>query len=417
MGLTFMFQELKRREKEQSPIHVGLNGVGSMGLGVAYQIGKTPGMRLSFLADCDEAAASRGAEAYGRPTRILKDGMAALQDPSVPCDVFVEATNSIVPAHDYCMAAIERKAHCVLMNAEVDLVFGNLLRAAAIKQNVVVTSDAGDQHGVLARIMDEIEMLGFDIVQAGNMKGFLDRYQTLQGIEPIARQLKLSNGQCLAYTDGSKLNIEMSIIANEYGLTPFVPGMEGPKANRVQEVTELFDFDKYGQQGRVDYILGAKEHGGGVYVVGRCESEIQRDYLNYYKIMNKHPYYLFFRPYHLCHLETPRAIALAALFGKAVCTMRHGRITDTFAYAKKDLMPGDKIEHAIGGNELYGLIDDAKNADTADHVPQGVLVAEGRGGPPIMKKPIKKDRPITWADIEVAENRMIELWRVQKSLA
>lgn len=97
--------------------------------------------------------------------------------------------------------------------------------------------------------------------------------------------------------------------------------------------------------------------------------------------------------------------------------MRHGRITDTFAYAKKDLMPGDKIEHAIGGNELYGLIDDAKNADTADHVPQGVLVAEGRGGPPIMKKPIKKDRPITWADIEVAENRMIELWRVQKSLA
>ena len=27
---------------------------------------------------------------------------------------------------------------------------------------------------------------------------------------------------------------------------------------------------------------------------------------------------------------------LAALFGKAVCTMRHGRITDTFAYAKKE---------------------------------------------------------------------------------
>jgi predicted homoserine dehydrogenase-like protein len=130
----------------------------------------------------------------------------------------------------------------------VDIVLGYLLRAAAAKQNVIIPSDAGDQHGVLGRMMAEIEMWDFEIVQAGNMKGFLDRHQTLEGIEPIAKQLKLSNVQCLAYTDGSKLNIEMSIIANEYGLTPYVPGMEGPRATRVQDVITLFDFDKYGQQ-------------------------------------------------------------------------------------------------------------------------------------------------------------------------
>ncbi len=412
-----MLQELKQREKEGRPINVGLTGLGSMGLGIAYQIGRTPGMRLSFVADCDEAAAKKGAEVYGKPTNILKDSMAALKDPRIPCDVFVEATNSIVAAYDYCMAAIQRNAHCVLMNAEVDVILGYLLRAAAAKQNVIVTSDAGDQHGVLARMMEEIEMWGFDIVQAGNMKGFLDRHQTLEGIEPIAKQLKLSNVQCLAYTDGSKLNIEMSIIANEYGLTPFVPGMEGPRANRVQDVTALFDFDKYGQQGRVDYILGAKEHGSGVYVVGKCDSEFQQGYLNYYKVTNKHPYYVFFRPYHLCHLETPRAIALAALYGKAVCTMRQGRVTDTFAYAKKDLKPGDKVQHAIGGNEIYGLIDEAKKADPANHVPQGVLVVEGQAQRPVIKSAVKKDQPITWDDIEIPENRMMDLWEKQKPLA
>ncbi len=411
-----MLNELKQRESEERPIQVGLIGLGAMGLGIAYQIGKTPGMRLSFVADQNEAAAKRGAEVYGKPTQVFTDGLAALRDEKVPCDVFVEATNSIIAAYDYCIAAIERKAHCVLMNAEVDAILGYLLRDAAAKQGVVVTSDGGDQHGVLARMMEEIEMWGFEIVQAGNMKGFLDRHQTLEGIALIADQLKLSHVQCLAYTDGSKLNIEMSVIANEYGLTPFVPGMEGPRANKVQDVISLFDFDKYEGKGRVDYVLGAKEHGGGVYVVGKCESAFQQDYLNYYKVTNKHPYYVFLRPYHLCHLETPRAVALAALYGKPVLTMKAGRVTDCFAYAKKDLVPGDKVQHAIGGNEVYGLIDDAKKADAANHVPQGVLDVEGQPERPIIKRAIKKDEPLTWDDIEIPANRMTELWERQKAV-
>ncbi len=411
-----MLAELKQREKEGRLINVGLIGCGAMGLGIAYQVGRTPGMRLSFVADFNETAAKRAAEVYGKPTKILKDGMAALKDGKIPCDVFVEATNSIIAAYDYCAAAIERQAHCVLMNAEVDAILGHLLRDAAAKQGVVVTSDAGDQHGVLARMMEEIEMWGFDIVQAGNMKGFLQRDQTLEGIAPIARQLKLSTVQCLAYTDGSKLNIEMSVIANEYGLTPFVPGMEGPRANKVQDVLEVFDFDKYRGQGRVDYILGAKEHGGGVYVVGRCENEFQQAYMNYYKVTNKHPYYVFLRPYHLCHLETPRAIALAALYGKAVCTMRRGRVTDTFAYAKKDLAPGTLVQHAIGGDEVYGLIDEAKQTDAASHVPQGVLDVEGIKERPVIRRKVAKDTPLTWDDVQIPANRMTELWEKQKPL-
>ena len=265
-------------------------------------------------------------------------------------------------------------------------------------------------------MMEEIEMWGFDIVQAGNMKGFLDRHQTLEGIAPIAKQLGLSTVQCLAYTDGSKLNIEMSVIANEYGLKPLVPGMQGPRATKAQEVMELFDFDQYNGQGRVDYILGAKEHGGGVYVVGRCDSEFQQGYLNYYKVTNKHPYYLFLRPYHLCHLETPRAIALAALYGKPVLNMRAGRVTDTFAYAKRDLQPGDTIHHAIGGDEVYGLIDDAVAADAAQHVPQGVLDIEGQPERPVMRRAVAKDQPLVWEDVEIPANRMTELWEQQKPL-
>ena len=38
-------------------------------------------------------------------------------------DVFVESTNSIAPAYRFCEAAMQRGAHVVLMNAEVDLAF------------------------------------------------------------------------------------------------------------------------------------------------------------------------------------------------------------------------------------------------------------------------------------------------------
>ena len=411
-----MLNELKQREKEGRIINVGLVGLGAMGCGIAYQIGKTPGMRLSFVADRDIKAAEKGQKVYGKPTLVTTDCEAALKDEKVPCDVFVEATNSIIAAYDYCQLAIQRKAHCVLMNAEVDLILGPLLQAAAKKQNVIVTSDGGDQHGVLARMMEEVEMWGFKIMQAGNMKGFLERHRDWAGTIDVAAKLNLSVQQCLAYTDGSKLNIEMAIIANEYGLGVTKPGMEGPKADKAEDALGLFDFDSYGDQGKVDYILGAKQFGGGVYVVGKCEDDFQQGYLNYYKVNNKHPYYLFFRPYHLCHLETPRAAALAAMYGKAVCTQRMGRVTDCFAYAKTDLAPDTKITHAIGSDQVYGLIDNAKKADATGQIPQGVLDVEGSDLRPIVKRKLDKDQPITWDDVEIPDTRMAQLWEQQKPL-
>lgn len=401
---------------EGRPLQIGLIGSGAMGAGIAYQIGQTPGMELAFVTDRVEAAARRGAALYGKPTVVTTDSMGALRNDNLPVDVVVEATNSIVAAYDYSMAAIGRQAHVVLMNAEVDLILGHLLQAEAKKQGVVVTSDAGDQHGVLARMMEEVEMWGFEIVQAGNMKGFLDRHRTLAGTVEVARQLGLSTVQCLAYTDGSKLNIEMSVIANEYGLTPFVPGMEGPRANKMQDVVDLFDFERYHGQGRVDYILGATEHGGGVYVVGKCENEFQQRYLNYYKVTHRHPYYVFMRPYHLCHLETPRAAALAGLHGKAVCTQRMGRVSDCFAYAKKDLAAGSRVEHAIGSDEVYGLIEEAVPAYAARRMPQGVLDMEESDERPVLKRAVRRDEPLFWDDFDMPASRMVELWERQMSL-
>ena len=308
-------------QRENNPLRVGLVGAGAMGRGIAWQVSTTPGMVLGFITDIDIDAArktaelidlepvdfdgSQVAELTEKQVLISTDTLGLLkQNDKLKLDAFVEATNAIAGAAEYCLAAIEGGMHVILMNAEVDLVYGPLLNAEAAKKDVIVTSDAGDQHGVIMTMLDEIEMWGFDIIQAGNIKGFLDRYATPESIRFEAEKRNLSPVQCCAYTDGTKLNVEMALISNATGLTPFVDGMEGPACKDVHEVMELFDFDAYNGQGRVDYVLGA-EPGGGVYVVGRCDAAFQQPYLEYYKL-GEGPYYLFYRPYHLCHLETTR---------------------------------------------------------------------------------------------------------------
>ena len=234
-----MIRKLKALEAEGRRIRVGVIGCGAMGTGVAWQVARTPGMELVFLGDLDDAILTRTAKEIGLqevpvsdpanpPARAAgqvwtsTDSLAMLRHQKI--DALVECTNSIYEAAQFCFAAIDQKAHVVLMNAEVDLAFGPLLAHEAAKQGVVVTSDAGDQHGVLATMADEIQLWGFRIVQAGNMKGFLFREADAAYARPWAEKQKGSVIQTVSYTDGSKMNIEQALIGNYLGLTPNTVG-------------------------------------------------------------------------------------------------------------------------------------------------------------------------------------------------
>ncbi len=427
-----MLDTLRAREAAGDPIRVALVGAGSMGIGIAWQVGHTPGMRLVSITDLSLDQARQAAEACGQPFAVVaerggpgprdplpREGTVALTESPFPlfdrpdfgCDVLVEATNTHGFAAEVCLRAIERGAHVILMNAEVDLALGPLLGRAAAAAGVVVTSDAGDQHGVLARMIDEIEMWGFRIVMAGNIKGFLDRYATAEGLAEEARIRRLNPIQCCAYTDGTKLNIEMALVANATGLVPWITGMEGPRLDRVQRVFEVFDFAKYGDAGVVDYILGA-EPGGGVFVVGHCDDPLQMQYLSYYKLGDG-PFYLFYRPYHLCHLETTRAIALAALYHRPVMAPAHGRLAGVYAFAKRAVAAGETVPHGIGGDQAYGMIERCAVADPAGWLPITLLEAEGEARARF-KRALQRDEPIGFADVELPDSSLVRRWREQE---
>ena len=76
-------------------------------------------------------------------------------------DVQVDATSSVAGGLEFATQATQNGKHVVMMNSEADLIFGPHLLALARQRGVVYTSADGDQHTVLKRLMNDIEILGF----------------------------------------------------------------------------------------------------------------------------------------------------------------------------------------------------------------------------------------------------------------
>jgi len=408
-----MYQKLLELQRKKQPIKIGVVGAGgSMGKGICLQTKLTPGLQLVAAIDINTETAEEAARLSGYSGVLFNSELFPILD-EVKIDVLVESTNTVEFAAKTCIAALERKIHVVLMNAEVDLLLRPYLQQIAKENGVVITSDAGDQHGVIARMAEEIQMWGFDLVMLGNIKGFLNRYATIEGMQKEAAKRYLNVVQCVAYTDGTKLNFEQALLANGFGMLPWTRGMLGPRCEDVNEIFDKFDFETLEAMrhtGCVDYILGAKP-GGGVFVIGYCKNELQQRYLEYYK-RGKGPYYLFYRPYHLCHLETPRAIFNEFLYQKSILKPQN-KLTDVFAFAKKDLHKGLAIGHGIGSDEFYGMIDSCKNAK--DLVPIALLETENRIKP-ILERNLDRDEPLFWSDVDFHDSNLFALYRQQEKI-
>jgi predicted homoserine dehydrogenase-like protein len=399
---------LSRLKALQTSIKVGIIGMGSMGRGLFYQCHITPGIESTVVADIRIDRAISSVEATNRTYRIVdspadlhetvRQGMVAVCEDgdlvarSEAVDVLIESSNAIAEAGRFSETALEHRKHLVLMNAEIDLIFGPYLLSLANDYGVVLTSCNGDQHTLIKLLIDELQLWGFDLVMAGNIKGYLDRYANPTTIIPEADKRDLDYKMATAYTDGTKLNIEMALVANAFGLSPSVPGMEGPRAEHVRDVFDLFDFNALwrAKEPVVDYVLNAYPE-GGVYAVGHCDNEYQKKMLSYYK-MGDGPFYLFYRPYHLCHIEAIKCVAEAFLDGRSLMQPTYGFKTNVYAYAKRDLRKGETLD-GIGGYTCYGLI---------ENCPQGGLPA----GLPIcladkvaLKRDVGKDEIIMMEDV------------------
>ncbi len=247
-----------------------------MGKGLLHQCRVTPGFECVAVADLVPEKAVACVAAMALPFRVVStagemidsirrgelavcaDGALVAECPEA--GVLIESSSAITEAGCYAVAALETGKHLVMMNAEADLTFGPCLMQMAHDRGLVYTSCDGDQHGVIKRLIGDVELWGFELVMAGNIKGFLDRYSNPTKIIPEADARNLDYRMATAYTDGTKLSVEMALVANALGLRTHVPGMHGPRAGHVRDVLRLFDFESLwnGRVPCVDYILGAE---------------------------------------------------------------------------------------------------------------------------------------------------------------
>jgi predicted homoserine dehydrogenase-like protein len=257
---------------------------------------------------------------------------------------------------------------------------------------------AGDQPGSLSNLIARAKLMGFDILIAGNMKRFLNRYATQGEMAAWAKDKGLAVRQTTSFTDGTKQSIEMNLVANYFGLDILKTGMEGPQVEEVHGSIIAFDLDKIPSGGVVDYVLG-KTLFPGVFLITTHPDPNQKQYLRYLGL-GEGPYYVLFEPYHLCHLEVPSTIFKAVLFNIETINNGLSPVVKTASFAKRDLKKGEILD-GIGGDTVYGNIEKFEKA--VDLLPVG-LAEEA-----VLKKGIKKDQPIKISDVILPENAATRL--------
>jgi predicted homoserine dehydrogenase-like protein len=175
----------------------------------------------------------------------------------------------------------------------------------------------------------------------------------------------------------------------------------------VREIAQLLPADQMLATGLVDYALGAAPH-TGAFVVVHEETPLKKVQLAYYKIGDG-PFYVFYTPFHLPHIQIAATIGRAVIHHDATVAPSAGPVCEVLTVAKRDLRAGEELD-GIGGFCAYGLIDNAATARTQAALPIGL--SEGC----VVRRNIPKDEVLSFADVDLPASELVQsLWREQQA--
>jgi predicted homoserine dehydrogenase-like protein len=414
-------------ERQQKPIRVAMVGAGVVGKGLARQIIKyVEGMDLVAISNRNLPAAENAYREVGVNDIVVVESADQLQDAikqgrsaitenaSALCqaegiDVVVEVTGSFEFAASIALETIQNKKHFVTVNAEMDGTVGPILKAYADKAGVIYTNADGDQPGVVMNLFRSVKGMGIKPVLCGNIKGLQDAYRNPTTQEGFAKKWGIKAFMATSFADGTKISYEQAITANATGMRVAKRGMHGPTVKAgtpIEETISLFPInDLLEGPGIVDYVVGAAP-GPGVFVVGTLDDDVQKHYLNMYKL-GEGPLYCFYRPYHLCHFEVPNTIARAVLLNDATIAPLGAPLVEVISTAKIDLEAGQTLD-GMGYYMTYGQCENADIARSEKLLPVGV--AEGCK----LKRNIATDQVLTYDDVEIPKGRLIDKLRAEQ---
>lgn len=415
---------LRDYEAAGRPIRVGMVGAGATGRAIALQLGTpVPGMRLVAIANRTLAHAERAfreanIDGWSRVSSVreaesaIARGMPVLtDDPTVltaceAIDIILEVTGTVEAGAAVVLDAIAHRKHVVMVNAELDSLIGPILNERAREAGVVLTNTDGDEPGVAMTLLRYLRTLGLKPVAAGNIKGMVDYYRNPDTQRAFAEKNDQDPRKVTSFADATKLSMETTVLANATGFHAGRRGMYGPACKDVREIAERLPAQAMLETGLVDYALGAAPH-TGAFVVIHEEAPLKQAQLAYYKLGDG-PFYVFYTPFHLPHLQIASTIARAVIQHDPTVAPLGEPVCEVVTVAKRDLKAGERLD-GIGGFCAYGLIENAAEARAADALPIGLSESC------VLRRDKKKDDVVSFADVVLpAGSRAEALWREQQ---
>ncbi len=413
-----IWQRLQKRADSAGDAPIAVIGAGYVGTGVVHTIAQSPGMRPSLIVNRNTERAISALTQMGvtaddilvsdnvdELANAIRAGIPAVTPHALiitelPIDVVVEATGALDYGTESILAMLDAGKHVVSFNAECDALLGWLFHERARANDVIYTIADGDQPGVLFRLQQQVEAMGFEVTASLNCKRHLNVHQNPETGAGYAARDTTSAHMTTSFGDGTKMQVEQALVANATGMIPDKRGMHGIESTVATAAVDIPAI--LSTPGRVDFTLGG-DFGAGVGIVARHPNhDLHQQAMGFYK-MGDGPDYFFFRPYHLVHLEIPLTIAELLLDNEPLATIEAPHVAEVLAIAKKDLAVGEDLD-CIGGFSAYGHIDTAENA--VGYLPVGLVEYAS------MTAPVAQDEPIPLSAVKLDESRtIVREWR------
>jgi predicted homoserine dehydrogenase-like protein len=413
-----LYAKLVERERAGSPLRVGLIGAGKFGSMYLSQARRTPGMRLTTVADLDPARARKALQQVGwtdaelAQVSFVASGAELIASDRV--EIVIDATGSPAAGIAHVLACCQHRKHVVMVNVEADALAGPLLARKAAEAGIVYSLAYGDQPALICEMVDWARAAGFEVIAAGKGTKYLPEYHASTpdtvwrhyGLTAEDARIGGLNAQMFnSFLDGTKSAIEMAAVSNATGLAA-PEGLSFPPCG-VDDLARVLrpraDGGMLAHRGQVEVVSSLERDSRpvfrdlrwGVYVTFAGGSEyVERCFKEYGLVTDPSgKYSAMYKPYHLIGLELGVSVASVGLrrepTGAPVAFS-----ADVVATAKRDLAPGEMLD-GEGGFTVYGKLRPAAQSLREGGLPLG-LAHKVR-----LRNAVAAGQPVRWDDVEI----------------
>ncbi len=424
-----LFAKLGERAEQNRPIRVGLVGAGKFGSMYLAQVPRTPGVHLAAIVDLSPATARKSLQRIGWPdersdaasldaalkagtTYVSDDWDAMVTHPEI--EIIVECTGNPIAAVEHCLEAFSHGKNVINVTVEADAFCGPLLARRARDAGVIYSLAYGDQPALACDLVDWARACGFPVVAAGRGHKWQPHYRestpdtvwdhwglTAEQAEAGGLNPKMFN----AFLDGSKPAIESAAIANATGLEAPSDGLAFPPGS-IDDIPTLMRPRSEGgilqRKGMVEVVSSLTLDGmpipqdirKGVWVCFEGDTDYIRRCFEEYQVVTDPDgrYMCNFKRWHLIGLELGISVASVGLRSEPT-GIATGFQADVAATAKRDLAAGDVLD-GEGGYTVFGKLSPAQTSIKNGFVPLGLAHKLK------VVRPVVKDQPVRWEDVE-----------------